>query len=197
MTSKTDQNSLKQQRASDTRNALLAAARQLFGRKGYSQTSLAELVETAGVTTGSLYYHFHDKAGVLAALAELMDQELIEQVREAAASHPDKWQGLMRGIEVFLDRAADPEFRQILGHDAGSVLGAAQWMAIRERNGRGYFRQVLAHLKQHKIINVENVEVASTIILAMLNGAAEATAKDPEAAKKLAIQLMQPLRSGH
>src|SRR5579864_9767538 len=42
----------------ETRGALLAAARELFGAAGYGGTSLDEVAVRAGVTKGALYHHF-------------------------------------------------------------------------------------------------------------------------------------------
>src|SRR5205085_89495 len=42
----------------ETRTALLAAARELFGANGYPATSLDEIAARAGVTKGAFYHHF-------------------------------------------------------------------------------------------------------------------------------------------
>lgn len=44
-----------------TRAQLLAAAAQVFARKGFAGASLEEISELAGYTTGALYYHFPNK----------------------------------------------------------------------------------------------------------------------------------------
>lgn len=44
-----------------TRRQLLAAAAEVFARKGFAGASLEEIAEIAGYTTGALYYHFANK----------------------------------------------------------------------------------------------------------------------------------------
>jgi AcrR family transcriptional regulator len=44
-----------------TRQQLLAAAASVFARKGFGGASLEEIAETAGYTTGALYYNFAGK----------------------------------------------------------------------------------------------------------------------------------------
>ena len=44
-----------------TRRQLLAAAAEVFARKGFAGASLEEIAEVAGYTTGALYYHFGSK----------------------------------------------------------------------------------------------------------------------------------------
>ncbi len=49
------------QQSEATREALLAAGRDLFGTRGYTETSLDAIVAEAGVTKGALYHHFSGK----------------------------------------------------------------------------------------------------------------------------------------
>jgi AcrR family transcriptional regulator len=51
-----------------TRRALLDAARQVFAEQGFSRTSVADLVERAGSSVGSLYHHFGGKSELFLAL---------------------------------------------------------------------------------------------------------------------------------
>lgn len=48
----------------DTRSAILSHARALFLTLGYHKTTMRNIAEAAGVSTGPLYFHFHDKAEV-------------------------------------------------------------------------------------------------------------------------------------
>jgi len=49
---------------------IIAEATRLFGQKGYGSTSVRELVEAAGVTKPTLYYHFGSKEGLFVATAQ-------------------------------------------------------------------------------------------------------------------------------
>ncbi len=51
-----------------TRRALLEAARQVFTEQGFSQASIADVVERAGSSVGSLYHHFGGKSELFLAL---------------------------------------------------------------------------------------------------------------------------------
>lgn len=44
----------------ETRQKLVAAARQQFGSVGYAETVMDELTAQAGMTRGALYHHFGD-----------------------------------------------------------------------------------------------------------------------------------------
>lgn len=51
-----------------TREGLLDAAVRVFGEKGVSQASLAEIANAAGVTRGAIYWHFKNKTDLIDAL---------------------------------------------------------------------------------------------------------------------------------
>jgi AcrR family transcriptional regulator len=47
-----------QSRSLKTRRQLLHSAGEVFARRGYENTSLGDIAESAGVTTGAIYFHF-------------------------------------------------------------------------------------------------------------------------------------------
>ncbi|MFW6052579.1 MAG: TetR/AcrR family transcriptional regulator [Desulfosalsimonas sp.] len=49
----------------DRKNAIIDAATRLFARKGFPETSTAEIAENAGVAHGTLFYHFKNKQGII------------------------------------------------------------------------------------------------------------------------------------
>jgi AcrR family transcriptional regulator len=59
-----------QARGLATRGRLLAAAEELFTRRGYAGTSMADVAGRAGVSVGTLYHHFQDKRALLLALVD-------------------------------------------------------------------------------------------------------------------------------
>jgi AcrR family transcriptional regulator len=59
---------LRSEHVEATRRAVLAAARSLFGRKGYTQTSIDEIAAAARVTKGAVYHHFAGKKALFRAV---------------------------------------------------------------------------------------------------------------------------------
>ena len=57
---------LRSQHAEATRRAVLDAAKSLFGRQGYAQTSVDEIADAARVTKGAVYHHFTGKEALSA-----------------------------------------------------------------------------------------------------------------------------------
>ncbi len=54
----------------ETRNRILAAARRVFAKHGYTGASLDEVAANAGLTKGAIYWYFASKSEVLLALVE-------------------------------------------------------------------------------------------------------------------------------
>lgn len=71
---------LQEERSERSRTALLDAALALFSSQGYRGTSVRDIAERAGTSTGSVYHHFKDK--------ETIFQTLLDQFWQASAA-PD------------------------------------------------------------------------------------------------------------
>jgi AcrR family transcriptional regulator len=59
-----------------SREVILNAARSLIGEKGYDGMAISDLSAQSGLPPSSIYYHFGNKFGVLAALLERTFEEL-------------------------------------------------------------------------------------------------------------------------
>jgi TetR/AcrR family transcriptional repressor of nem operon len=78
---------------SDTRSRLVLTAMQLFWEKGYNSTSIADVLQTAKVNSGSLYYFFPSKTDLLAAVLDLYHEGIGPMLLEPA------WEGVDDPIE--------------------------------------------------------------------------------------------------
>ena len=82
-----------QQGLPDTRQRLVLAAMQLFWEKGYNSTSIADVLQTAKVNSGSLYYFFPGKIDLLVAVLDLYHDGIRTMLLEPA------WAGVDDPIE--------------------------------------------------------------------------------------------------
>jgi len=60
----------REEKAERSRRLLLDVALQLFSRRGYGATSVREIAEAAGVSTGNVYHHFPDKESIFKTLLD-------------------------------------------------------------------------------------------------------------------------------
>lgn len=113
-----------------TRAALVAAARELFGERGFAATSTEDIVQRAEVTRGALYHHFQGKTELFRLVYERVEQELAERSVLAAAKSNDPLERLRLGIAAFLDACLDPAVQRIVLLDGISALGWETWHAV-------------------------------------------------------------------
>ncbi len=181
----------------ETKAALLAAARALFGENGYAATSLDDVVARAGVTKGALYHHFGGKAELFLAVYEQVKREVSDRVVEVFLE-PDPWQAAISGIRLMIEAQLDPAVRRIALHDARSVLDWEQIRAVETRFGTVGLRGVL-----RRAVRVGAIEPQPLRPLALLLSGAiaeaclyVADADDPAAALDEAMGLVQRLLEG-
>lgn len=66
----------------ETREMLLASAKQEFLEKGYQGASLRSICKNAGLTTGALYFFFQDKEDLFAAIVEPVLEKLKHMLQQ-------------------------------------------------------------------------------------------------------------------
>jgi AcrR family transcriptional regulator len=96
------------ERGAATRNALLAAAREVFTTVGYAQAAVTDIVNRAGASVGSLYHHFSGKAELYLALFGELNNDQAERTRAAVreardAGVSDPKQLFLIGAREYLD----------------------------------------------------------------------------------------------
>ena len=114
---------LRSQHAEATRRAVIAAARSLFGRKGYAQTSVDEIADAARVTKGAVYHHFAGKEALFRAVHAEVEAEA--QARAVSAGDPaaPPIDQIVAKVNAYLDAALDEEIRRITLIDGPAMLG--------------------------------------------------------------------------
>jgi AcrR family transcriptional regulator/ferredoxin len=73
--------------AAETRERLLRAAADVFARRGYDGTRVADIAAAAGVSNGAMYAHFPSKAELLVAALRAHGRRLLA---DAFATDPDQ-----------------------------------------------------------------------------------------------------------
>jgi AcrR family transcriptional regulator len=80
-----------QTRSQETLDRILDAAERVLEEKSFTEATLAEIMERAGVTVGAFYRRFPDKD----ALLHLLDERFFHEMRTRADSllDPEHWRG--------------------------------------------------------------------------------------------------------
>ena len=111
------------QRVEETRAKLIRAARDAFATQGYAAASMDDLTAEAGLTRGALYHNFGDKKGLLQAVIEQIDAEMVARLRAAQDRARTPWQGFIDENIAYIEMALEPEIQRIMLLDGPAVLG--------------------------------------------------------------------------
>jgi AcrR family transcriptional regulator len=182
-----------------TREALVSAARELFGAQGYAATSTEEIVERAGVTKGALYHHFADKEALFRVVFEQVQREVSDEA-VAEFLQPDSWEALVVGCRLWVEAHADPAVRQIVLIDARGVLGWETARFIETRFSTVALRGALRKAMHAGVISREPLRPLALMLIGALSEACLylAEADDPASARDeigaLIISLLSGLR---
>jgi AcrR family transcriptional regulator len=130
-------------RTAETQRALLAAAREVFTSRGFTESSIADIVERAGSSVGSLYHHFGGKSELFIALwqqHQAAHEEAASQAVAAARSRgvTDPGELFEAGARAFLDGSWDRRDLALLFASGDVPPG---WEVIRRRRGREWIGQ--------------------------------------------------------
>ncbi|MGK5057485.1 TetR/AcrR family transcriptional regulator [Janthinobacterium sp. LB2P49] len=91
------------------RDAILAAARSCFARKGFHQTSTAAICAQAGMSPGNLFHYFPTKQAIIAAIVDQEGGETVAYFASAQGS-ADAYGALLDFMDLVLALAADADF---------------------------------------------------------------------------------------
>src|SRR5947208_2530650 len=154
---------------------ILEAASQLLARSADADISTRAVCEAAGVTAPTLYHHFGDKEGLLAAVVDFGWAAFLESKRTTAAVvHEHLADDIRAGWDNHLEFAREnPNFYKLMwspavSADSAAFRGAFQMLSDRLELGasRGQLRV--------------SVETAARMVMSAVTGAALSVISQPD-----------------
>ncbi len=102
----------RERRRQQTRDVLIAAATEVFARRGFEGSSLEEIAETAGFTRGAIYKNFDGKEDLFLAVTDRFNEQVIAAFRSVApdSASAGEWD-ISRLAELW--RASVGEFEEL------------------------------------------------------------------------------------
>jgi AcrR family transcriptional regulator len=181
-----------------TRAALVAAGRLLFGQAGFAATSVEDLARVARVTTGALYHHFPTKTALFETVFEQVHGELLEASAAAAVGAPDELEFLTRGFEAFLDAVLEPDVQRIVIVDAPAVLGLARFTELDERYAFAAIVAALQAAAGAGTLRVPDPETLARLLLGALTrgGMLIANSAEPARTRDAVARVMRAILAG-
>ncbi len=184
--------SRREEYADATRQALIAAAAELFTSQGYQQVGIEAIARSARVTRGAFYHHFADKAELFDALVQALQADAASRVKAAAEAVPEA-KRMSAGIREFLEICTEPAYRQLVIETAPAVLGPARCREIEEAHAYGLLIGALTNQVSGK--EKAKAYLAARMIGSMVCEAAQLLdgADDPVAMKADALKLVESM----
>jgi len=152
------------------RDKILFAALQLFTSKGFQETSILEVVETARVSKTTFYNFFRNKEQLLAHLFEQLAEEILDEVKRAVREEKQAtykgFAGIRRYLQLCTER--DSVARLLLITSAG-VSGEVE--AVRRRAHARFARliQRTALEVMPERVSEAEIEVVSKAMVGAVN----------------------------
>ena len=159
------------ERTEATRGALVAAARQLFGARGYAAVGTEEIVSAAGVTRGALYHHFRDKRDLFRAVFIESENDFVGRVGARVAGIEDPYELLVAALEATLDACTDSELARIAFLDGPAVLGFEDWRSIVDGYSLGLLTAMLTQAMEAGALRQAPVDPLAHLVSGALNEA--------------------------
>lgn len=181
----------------ETRAKLIQSARKAFASKGYAAASMDDLTAEAGLTRGALYHNFGDKKGLLQAVIDQIDAEMVARLRAEQDRAQTRWLGFLNEGIAYIEMALEPEIQRIMLLDGPAVLGdPSQWP--NQTACLCATTQTIQALIDEGTVRPVDAEAAARL----LNGAALnaslwiAAAEDPHAVFHKAVEAFRHLAEG-
>jgi len=168
-----------EERKAETRSRLVAAAADLFARKGFHAVSAEAVADAADRTTGALYNHFGGKDGLLLALVEQWLSESAARILAGVEESPDL-DGRLRALwsDSVAAQQADAELWLLLEFELWLHGARNAEFADRRRN---LAVPLQAWAKDEGVGKLRHPERTAGLVIAMLLGAAMQQRLDPNA----------------
>ncbi len=181
----------------ETRAKLIRAARAAFAEQGYAAASMDELTAAAGLTRGALYHNFGDKKGLLRAVIEQLDAEMVAKARAARDRAETPWLGFLEEGVAYIGLALEPEIQRIMLLDGPAVLGDPSRWPGQNACLRTTTETIEALIAAGTVVPVDAEAAARLVNGAALNAALwVAASDDPPAVLAKAVEAFRCLASG-
>jgi len=180
-----------------TRAKLISAARAAFALHGYAASSMDDLTADVGLTRGALYHNFKDKKGLLQAVIDQIDAEMLARMRASQAPDQTLWETFLNEGVAYIEMALEPEIQRIMLLDGPAVLGDPSRWPNQTACLRTTTATVQALVDDGTLRPVDAEAAARLVNGAALNAALwVAAADEPHAVLEKALNAFKLLASG-
>jgi AcrR family transcriptional regulator len=174
-------------------------AARLFATQGYDATSVRMIVEAAGVTKPTLYYHFGSKEGLAQALLTVPMAALIADLRAIVAAPGDPVEALVRVFEAQFEFCRDdPDrarfvFALMFGPQDSGLSGE---LAQLKCENPAILHEAVRRVAEAGVIAPERIDACATAcrgmtVITALDFLYQGRAIEPDVARRLVDDLLR------
>jgi len=166
----------------DRREEILAAAKRCFSRSGFHGTSMQEICSEARMSPGGLYRYFHSKEAIIAGIAEQDRADVAEKFR-AIADAPDFFSALALAARRYIIEESMDEVclqTEIKAESRRNPEIAKIYAGIEQAVKHGMLEVLRAGVARGDIPPHVDLEIAATMLMALVDGLYWRRAVDPE-----------------
>jgi AcrR family transcriptional regulator len=133
----------------EKQEAILKAAGEEFAEKGFEAASINRIIQRSGMSKGSVYYYFEDKADLFATTLERSTQRLMDEIGwfSLEVLGPDEfWDALLELTHRTVDWARRNDWWMKLGkafHRLQQEAGASTATGRLLQVGRGWWESII------------------------------------------------------
>jgi TetR/AcrR family transcriptional repressor of uid operon len=166
----------------DRRGEILAAAKRCFSRSGFHGTSMQEICAEAQMSPGSLYRYFPSKEAIIAGIAE-QDRADVAEKFQAIVEAPDFFPALAYAARHYIVEESMEEVclqTEIKAESRRNPEIAKIYATIEQEVKTGLLNVLRAAVARGDIPSHIDLEIAATMLMALVDGLYWRRAVDPE-----------------
>ena len=158
----------------EKQEAILQAAGEEFAEKGFQGASINRIIKNSGMSKGSVYYYFEDKADLFATTLEKSIQRLMEEIGwfSLEVLGPDEfWDALLELTHRSVDWAQRNDWWMKLGkafhrlqQEAGAESATGRLLEV----GKGWWRSVV---DRGQVLGVIRTDLPQDLLVEIVMGA--------------------------
>lgn len=153
--------------AGNRRDQFVAAAAELFGKKGFHSTTIKEIAQAAGVSAGLIYFYVKTKEDVLFLVLQSVLETYAREIPKAIESKSDPIERFCSAVRVYCEVVAAKPNATLLAYSETKSLSISQRTALKQMEldsnrlivdcidsciAAGYFRSVNVELAAYRIV---------------------------------------------
>jgi AcrR family transcriptional regulator len=152
-------------RYDERRQEVIAKAAEAIAQRGFHATSVPDLVEATGLTSGGLYHYIGSKDELLGAICEDLMAPLLDEVRTIDGPPEER---LREFVRVWLRHVERHRHHVLVFQQERNVLEQGpQWRRVRQQ--RKQFEGLLAQLLADPSFRFADRDLALLALLGMVN----------------------------